>query len=335
MWFSELHYSYPRHLAHIVEQNLRRQHCLLPTARISPAQAVAAAAASSSSSVAAPASFFSHQTEITPYFRRVLYNWLFEVCDEFRYINETVYMAAHYVDSFLSSGTMVSLASLQLVGVASLWISTKLEEVEERPLAHFVKLCADLYTRQQLVEMERVLLSFFNFDVQVITRYHLLQIILCRSLLLRAKPVADLAQYLCHMSLLDESLSLHSHTFIALVCALFAVAVYPSRYSLAELGPRIVGIFPMLNSPQIVVDVARQLARFVSEFRGMSDQFLFRKYSTGTNSKVALLEISEAALERLHSFLSQRRQRAFPLAVEQEEEVLSDSSDDDEQSCIN
>ncbi len=62
--------------------------------------------------------------------RAILFDWMMEVSEEFMLKRETFYIAINLVDRFLSlSKVEIPKMDLQLIGVTSIFIAAKVEEV--------------------------------------------------------------------------------------------------------------------------------------------------------------------------------------------------------------
>ena len=59
--------------------------------------------------------------------RGILMDWLIQVHSRFKLLPETLFMCVNLIDRFLSA-RVVSLAKLQVVGVACMFIAAKVEE---------------------------------------------------------------------------------------------------------------------------------------------------------------------------------------------------------------
>lgn len=61
--------------------------------------------------------------------RAILFEWLMDVADEYKLHRDTVGTTFNFIDRFLSKVPSVQKTRLQLVGVASLLIASKLEDL--------------------------------------------------------------------------------------------------------------------------------------------------------------------------------------------------------------
>jgi hypothetical protein len=69
--------------------------------------------------------------------RAILFDWLFQVAEEFRFSRLTTYGAFWLIDKYIIKEHVLK-EKLQLLGVAALYISHKLEESTIVKLASFV-----------------------------------------------------------------------------------------------------------------------------------------------------------------------------------------------------
>ena len=81
---------------------------------------------------------------------------------------QTYYLAVHYVDTFLSL-TKVQNEDLQLVGVTSLFIASKMEEIYANRIRVFVQTTDSAYTEAQVKAMERTMLRAFGWSLSPCT----------------------------------------------------------------------------------------------------------------------------------------------------------------------
>ena len=112
--------------------------------------------------------------DYTPRMRKTLVNWITEVHMAFSLRLESLYLAIHILDKFLSVRT-VKMESLQLVACAALWIASKYEDVELIELKDLVKICADQYTKKDILNTELIILHALNYQLSVPTCFPFIQ----------------------------------------------------------------------------------------------------------------------------------------------------------------
>nr|DBA31711.1 TPA: hypothetical protein GDO54_007500 [Pyxicephalus adspersus] len=102
--------------------------------------------------------------EINERMRAILVDWLVQVSSRFQLLQETLYMGIAIMDRFLQVQP-VSRGKLQLVGVTSLFVASKYEEMYSPEVADFVYITDNAYTASQIREMEMLILRELNFDL--------------------------------------------------------------------------------------------------------------------------------------------------------------------------
>ncbi|KNC46921.1 G2/mitotic-specific cyclin-B [Thecamonas trahens ATCC 50062] len=112
-----------------------------------------------------PANFMSVQSDVTPKMRSILLDWLVEVHLKFKALQETMYLTVNVMDRFLNK-VQVKRSRLQLVGITSMLIASKYEEIYPPPIRDFMYMCDNAYTRREILDMEQTILATLNFTLQ-------------------------------------------------------------------------------------------------------------------------------------------------------------------------
>jgi cyclin A len=68
--------------------------------------------------------YFEVQSDLTEHMRGVLLNWLVEVVQKYKLMDETFYLTVKIIDSFLRVELLLR-GKLQLLGITALWIAAK------------------------------------------------------------------------------------------------------------------------------------------------------------------------------------------------------------------
>ena len=93
--------------------------------------------------------FMENQPHINERMRSILIDWLVEVHLKFKLVPETLYLTTNLIDRYLERQE-VSRPKLQLVGVTSLLIASKYEEIYPPELRDLVYICDRAYTRSEV-----------------------------------------------------------------------------------------------------------------------------------------------------------------------------------------
>jgi Cyclin, N-terminal domain len=105
--------------------------------------------------------FMETQPHINERMRSILVDWLVEVHLKFKLVPETLYLTVNLIDRYLERQE-VSRPKLQLVGVTSLLIASKYEEIYPPELRDLVYICDRAYTRSEVCFHDRAF-SAMNF----------------------------------------------------------------------------------------------------------------------------------------------------------------------------
>ncbi|XVE74264.1 hypothetical protein DITRI_Ditri12bG0002600 [Diplodiscus trichospermus] len=114
--------------------------------------------------------YMLRQTDITPRMRGILINWLIEVHLKFDLMQETLYLMVALLDRFLSE-VQIKKNDMQLVGLTALLLASKYEDFWHPRVKDLISISAETYTREQMLEMEKLVLRKLNFRLNVPTPY--------------------------------------------------------------------------------------------------------------------------------------------------------------------
>mmetsp|Transcript_25834 Transcript_25834/g.56867 ORF Transcript_25834/g.56867 Transcript_25834/m.56867 type:complete len:385 (+) Transcript_25834:186-1340(+) len=110
--------------------------------------------------------YMENQTHINERMRSILVDWLVEVHLKFKLVPETLYLTINLIDRYLERQE-VSRPRLQLVGVTSLLIASKYEEIYPPELRDLVYICDRAYTRSEIIAMEEKMLKTLEYNITI------------------------------------------------------------------------------------------------------------------------------------------------------------------------
>ncbi|GER31723.1 cyclin [Striga asiatica] len=114
--------------------------------------------------------YMDSQPEVNSKMRAILVDWLIEVHKKFKLMPESLYLTINILDRFLSM-KMVPREELQLVGISSMLIACKYEEIWAPEVSDFIAISDNAYTRQQVLLMEKAILGQLEWYLTVPTPY--------------------------------------------------------------------------------------------------------------------------------------------------------------------
>ncbi|TKY74240.1 Cyclin-A1-1 protein [Spatholobus suberectus] len=206
------------------------------------------------------------QKDINPSMRAILIDWLVEVAEEYRLVPDTLYLTVNYIDRYLS-GNVMNRQRLQLLGVASMMIASKYEEICAPQVEEFCYITDNTYFKEevwveffcgssyllfclyivfelltsqakhnhsmQVLQMESVVLNFLKFEMTAPTVKCFL-----RRFVRAAQGVDEvpslqlecLTNYIAELSLLEYSMLCYAPSLVAASAIFLAKFIlFPSK----------------------------------------------------------------------------------------------------------
>lgn len=144
--------------------------------------------------------FLSVQREINSKMRAILIDWIIDITVKFKTQQKTLYLTIDIIDRYLSLKS-VKKSEFQLLGIASLMVACKIEEIYPPLLKDYVYICDYAFSKEQILEMEGEILYEIGFDFAQSCYYDFLEFF--QEKLRMDKKVYFFIQYILEMSLLD------------------------------------------------------------------------------------------------------------------------------------
>ncbi|KAJ7419473.1 G1/S-specific cyclin-E1 [Willisornis vidua] len=113
--------------------------------------------------------YMQRHPQLQPKMRTVLLDWLMEVCEAYKLHRETFYLAQDFFDRFMATQQDVVKTLLQLIGVTSLFIAAKLEEIYPPKLHQFAYVTDGACTEDEIVSMELIIMKALNWNLNPLT----------------------------------------------------------------------------------------------------------------------------------------------------------------------
>ena len=106
-----------------------------------------------------------NQQEINCRMRAIIVNWIIEVHDRFKLLPDTLFLSVIIFDRYMSVINNIDKNRLQLIGVTSLLIACKYEEIFSPEVRDFICILDREYEREDLMEEENNILKILKFEV--------------------------------------------------------------------------------------------------------------------------------------------------------------------------
>ena len=221
------------------------------------------------------------QNDINEQMRAILIDWLIEVHYRFSLKNETLFQTVWIIDTFLSY-KQITRAKLQLLGIASLLISCKFQEIYYPQLKEFIDITDGAYEKNELIEMENNILKILNFNIVSPTSNDYYNII--SKAFNFDKKQFYLGKYFLESALIDYQMIKYSPSVIAVSCAYIVMKYFGiSNYKILYTND-----FVREECPQKAIkDTARAIYYLVKNLSQSSLKAVKDKYSLSQFLNVA------------------------------------------------
>lgn len=140
------------------------------------------------------------QNDINEKMRAILIDWLIEVHLKFKLLPETLFLTVNMIDRYLSR-EVIPRTKLQLVGVTSMLIASKYEEIYAPEVRDFVYITDKAYTKEEILKMENTILATLDFNITTPSSFRFLERF-SKVSELDARQV-NLARYLIELPLIE------------------------------------------------------------------------------------------------------------------------------------
>ena len=225
--------------------------------------------------------YMNIQKDINEQMRAILIDWLIEVHYRFRLKSETLFQTVWIIDTYLTF-EQIQRAKLQLLGIASLLISCKENEMYYPRTQEFIYMTNNAYTKNELLKKEAHVLNILNFEILSPSADEFYNILSkCFSF---NKEQKFLGEYFMDSSLIDYKMLKYTPSIIATACAYIVMKFYGIKKYKDLYSSNMV----MMDSPQKAIkDCARDLCFFVKNLSNSSLKATKEKYSLEQFGKVS------------------------------------------------
>nr|CAO99272.1 cyclin B [Astropecten aranciacus] len=210
--------------------------------------------------------------EISERMRTILVDWLVQVHLRFHLLQETLYLTIQILDRFLEVQA-VSKNKLQLVGVTSMLIAAKYEEMYPPEIGDFVYITDNAYTKSQIRTMECNILRKLEFNLGKPLCIHFLR----RNSKAGGAdcPKHTLAKYLMELTLQEYSFVQYDPSEIAAAALCLSAKIKESDM---EWNPTLVHY--SAYSEDHLVPIMQKMAKVIKAAPSSKFQAVRKKYAS-------------------------------------------------------
>lgn len=164
--------------------------------------------------------FDTVQKEIKPHMRKIVSDWMLEVCEEQQCQAEVFHLAINYMDRFLSR-VSIKKTQFQLLGCVCMFLASKFKETCPLPSENLVIYTDSSVTTNEITQWEMIVLNVLGWDLSAVTPYSILEHLL-RSMKLEPtfnlETVKKHAETFCALAATEHIFSLKRPAVVAVAC---------------------------------------------------------------------------------------------------------------------
>ncbi len=227
--------------------------------------------------------YMKSQIDINQQMRSILVDWIIEIHNSFHFKIKTLFQTVYIIDLYLSY-EIIEKRNFQLLGIASLLIACKENEIFVPSPQKLIEATNFAYQKIDLLKMENKIMHVTNFEILIPTAEEFYSII-SKNYNFTQKQY-ELGNYFLDSSLVSYDLLKYKPSTIGVACAYIVMKFYRIN------GYRDLYSSEMINddSPQKAIkDCARDLCFFVKNLSNSTLQAAKTKYSSVEHGNVASL----------------------------------------------
>ena len=225
--------------------------------------------------------YMSWQEDINEQMRAILIDWLVEVHYRFRLKSETLFQTVWIIDTYLSL-IQITRAKLQLLGIASLLISCKSNEIYYPQLNEFTDITDGAYVKSELINMEKKVLKILDFNIIAPTPndfYNIIAKAFCFD-----QRQFYLGKYFLESALIDYRMIKYTPSVIASSCAYVVMKFFGiDNYKILYKNEVVNDVCPQ----KAIKEAARDICSLVKNLSQSSLKAVKDKYSLNQFYNVA------------------------------------------------
>ena len=233
--------------------------------------------------------YMKEQKEINEKMRSILIDWLIDVHHKFRFSDETLFMTVFIIDRYLSVNQITKL-KLQLLGITSLLIACKHEEIDLPKIDDFIYITDNAYVKDEVIRMENYVLKVLNFELlypSPIKFYEYLSIYFNFD-----KKMHLMGKYLMESFLVDIKCTKYKPSIISSACCYIVLKFFKFKNYQESYDKKFYSLVTDDNSKYSehdIKDCARDICLFVDNINKTKFLACQKKYSKPELEKVSIL----------------------------------------------
>lgn len=226
--------------------------------------------------------YMKNHTDINEQMRAILIDWIIEVHSKFNLQEETLFLCVNIIDRYLKSET-IQRSKLQLLGVSSIMIACKQEEIYSPSIRDFVFITDNAYSKQEIFDKEYHILKVLEFNTVFPSSLRFYELI-ALEFKFESKHF-NFGLYLLQLYLIDYRMT----KYIPSVIACTAAYIVMKFFKLPNYTKIYTDWNKNTNSSSLIKDCAREICFLVDNINGSSLKATKKKFSQDKYDAVSLI----------------------------------------------
>ena len=229
------------------------------------------------------------QKDINEKMRKILLDWLIDVHAKFKLSTETLFLTINIIDRYLSKKS-IHRKYLQLLGVTSMFIASKYEDIYPPEIKDFIFMTDNAYTKEELIKMENDILDKIQFNMTYPTSFRFLEIFKKKINLKEIDYYR--CRYFIELALFDYNCCYFSPSLIAATSIFLNYKInktknkdlkYLENKILTEIQYEIKEIIPCLN---YLINSIKAMSEFCNKYTAIKRKFEKEEFMKISKEKI-------------------------------------------------
>jgi cyclin B len=224
--------------------------------------------------------YFEFQHEINQKMRSILIDWLLDVHHKFNFKQETFYTTIYIIDTFLSK-KFIQRKRFQLLGVTSLLISSKFNEIYIRRMNDYALITDGAYTINDIKKMEEEITKTLNFNFLFPSSLSFFEIISKKIGISEDLNKKKFCEFLIQSFLIDYKSLYYSYSTIACASCYIVMKFYKLKNYHICHNNKFFSVKSNIydNDISAIKECAKNICGVINELINSNLQSSFQKYS--------------------------------------------------------
>jgi len=208
--------------------------------------------------------------EITPPLRAKMINWIIEVCANFKTNDKTFFLSISIMDRYLKRSSKKQVTELHLVGVTSMFIASKYEDIQPlRMRTVFEKIAHKKLSIQAILECEAQILNTLDYFLQAPTVCEFINKYITQGpWTTDKKSIERMSMYLAKMCVFEYTFCDMKYSLFAIGVLYVSLKIYDQVKGVVSMNKRIIEVLIGLSgySEEEIIECVQKVLKITQNF---------------------------------------------------------------------